>query len=80
MVNVVLKVSEKTFKVEGNIDVIEHMGNECYVHFNTMGLPFTAKIDSMDSQDLRIENKINFMFNMKSGHTFDFHCEENITL
>jgi multiple sugar transport system ATP-binding protein len=75
-----LRGDEKASKVDGIIDVIEHMGNESYVHFTSMGLEFTAKIDSMDSKNLKTEDNTNFMFNMESCHIFDFDSEENISL
>jgi multiple sugar transport system ATP-binding protein len=75
-----IKVNERASVVEGNIDIIEHMGNESYIYFNTMGLEFTSKIDSMDSKDFKTGNKENFIFNMECCHIFDFDSEENVTL
>lgn len=75
-----LKEGQSTEKVEGVIDVIEHMGNESFVYFNFAENVFTAKIDISDSRTLKPSSKEKFMFHMEDCHIFDFDSEENISL
>lgn len=75
-----LEAGESGAIVSGQIDVIEHMGNESYVYFNFGDKQFIAKLDSKDSKDLITGNSQRFMFHMDNCHIFDYDSEENITL
>lgn len=75
-----VRESEGVSLVNGNIEVIEHMGNESYVYAIKDNFQFTAKIDSTDSRDLVSGKNQKFMFHMEDCHIFDFDSEENISL
>ncbi len=66
--------------LEGRVKVLEHMGNESYVHFNAGDLNFTARIDSLKSKDLLVGRKHIFQVDMDKCHIFDYKTEENISL
>ncbi|EQB87581.1 multiple sugar transport system ATP-binding protein [Clostridium punense] len=67
-------------KISGNIDVIEHMGNESFVYFSNEELQLTAKIDSMESRNLKTGKSEDFILHLENCHIFDYESEENISL
>lgn len=75
-----LKNLGNSSKIRGNIDVIEHMGNESFVYFSKEGLQLTAKIDSMESRSLETGKVEDFIFHLGNCHIFDYESEENISL
>lgn len=75
-----LKDQENSSKVNGSIDVIEHMGNESFVYFSKGELQLTAKIDSMESRRLETGKAEDFIFHLENCHIFDYESEENISL
>ncbi|MGB3367646.1 MAG: sn-glycerol-3-phosphate ABC transporter ATP-binding protein UgpC [Acidaminobacteraceae bacterium] len=77
---ITLGSQESNNTVEGTIKVLEHMGNESYIHFSVLDHNFTARIDSLDSKDLKVGNKQIFQMDMKKCHIFDYKTEENISL
>ncbi|MFT9497858.1 ABC transporter ATP-binding protein [Anaerosolibacter sp.] len=78
--HICLGEDESAADVNGRIDVIEHMGNESLVHFYQDGLQVVAKLDSMDSKDLKPGEQSAFVFNMEKCHIFDYDSEENLSL
>ena len=77
---ITLESEKSNDTVEGTIKVLEHMGNESYIHFSVAEHNFTARIDSLDSKDLKVGNKQIFRMNMEKCHIFDYKTEENISL
>jgi len=75
-----LGAEESNDTVKGTIEVLEHMGNESYIHFKVQGLPFTSRIDSLDSKDLSVGIEQIFRMDMGKCHIFDYNTEENISL
>lgn len=71
---------ESSDTMQGTIGVLEHMGNESYIHFNVSDHQFTARIDSLDSMHLQVGNKQIFHLDMEKCHIFDYDTEENISL
>lgn len=67
-------------RVDGTVDVIEHMGNESFIYFRNSETNFIAKIDSLAAAALKINRQHSFMFHMEHCHIFDYHQEDNITL
>ncbi|WP_319518519.1 ATP-binding cassette domain-containing protein [uncultured Martelella sp.] len=57
----------------GPIRLVEHMGNEVYVHFDLEGLPFTARVPTDDAQSLDASMRgepFRFSFIMEKSHVF----------
>ncbi|MBN2897689.1 MAG: sn-glycerol-3-phosphate ABC transporter ATP-binding protein UgpC [Clostridia bacterium] len=75
-----LGAEESNDTVKGTIQVLEHMGNESYIHFDVLGNRFTSRIDSLDSKDLRVGREQIFQMDMDKCHIFDYSTEENISL
>lgn len=75
-----LEQKEASAQISGRIDVVENMGNECYVYFSFEETKLVAKIDSMKAQNLILGNQENFIIHMDNCHLFDFGSEKNITL
>lgn len=75
-----LGAEESNDTVIGTVEVLEHMGNESYIHFNVQGQQFTSRIDSLDSKDLHVGNEQIFRMDMEKCHIFDYTTEENISL
>lgn len=66
--------------INGYVEVLEHMGNESYVHFTLGKKKLVSRINSLDSQEVKIENSHLFEFCMDKCHIFDYETEQNISL
>ena len=66
--------------LQGEISVVEHMGNEEFIYFNLDGVEFTSRIEARKSENLKYGQTGEFYFNIKRAHIFDAETEENITL
>lgn len=66
--------------IEGDISIVEHMGNEEFIYFNIDGIEFTSRIEARKTEGLTHGEKGKFYFNIKRAHIFDIETEENITL
>lgn len=75
-----LGTEESNDTVKGTVEVLEHMGNESYIHFKVQGQPFTSRIDSLDSKNLSVGTEQIFRMDMEKCHLFDYSTEENISL
>ncbi len=71
---------EETVSLHGKIGVVEHMGNESFVHFNHGDMQMIAKLDSMESKDLGFGDEKDFQFHMERCHIFDYDSEVNLSL
>ena len=71
---------EETVQLKGKISVVEHMGNESFVHFSLGDMQITAKLDSMDSMGLSYDDEKHFCFHMDKCHIFDYDNELNLSL
>ena len=70
---------EKNF-LEGDISIVEHMGNEEFIYFTIDGQEFTSRIEARKSEGVQHGEKGRFFFNIKRAHIFDAETEENISL
>ena len=70
---------DKNF-LEGNISIVEHMGNEEFIYFTIDGQEFTSRIEARKSEGVQHGEKGRFFFNIKRAHIFDAETEENISL
>lgn len=75
-----LASEETNDSIVGTIGVLEHMGNESFIHFKVMDHQFTARIDSLDSKYLEVGKDQIFRMDMGKCHIFDYNTEENISL
>ena len=66
--------------LEGDVSIVEHMGNEEFIYFTIDGQQFTSRIEARKTEGLTHGSKGRFYFNMKRAHIFDAETEENITL
>lgn len=66
--------------INGYVEVLEHMGNESYIHFKLGNKKLVSRINSLDSQEVKIENGHLFEFCMDKCHIFDYETEQNISL
>ncbi len=71
---------EETNFIEGNISIVEHMGNEEFIYFSIDGQEFTSRIEARKTEGLTHGEKGRFYFNIKRAHIFDIDTEENISL
>lgn len=71
---------EETVPLKGKISVVEHMGNESFVHFSLGDMQITAKLDAMDAMGLRFDDEKDFRFHMDKCHIFDYDSELNLSL
>ena len=65
---------------QGDVKVVEQMGNEQYVHLVIEREQYTARISSEKEIHTGHGEKYNFVFDMGKCHIFDFESEENISL
>ena len=70
---------DKNF-LEGDISIVEHMGNEEFIYFTIDGQEFTSRIEARKSEGVQHGEKGRFFFNIKRAHIFDAETEENISL
>ena len=70
---------DKNF-LEGDISIVEHMGNEEFIYFTIDGQEFTSRIEARKSEGVQHGEKGKFFFNIKRAHIFDAETEENISL
>lgn len=66
--------------LEGDISVVEHMGNEEFIYFSIDGQEFISRIEARKSEGVQYGEKGRFYFNIKRAHLFDSETEENIGL
>lgn len=65
---------------EGNISVVEQMGNEEYIYFELGGYQFTSRVNVEGIVNSRLEGKQLFEFDTSKSHIFDLETEQNISL
>ncbi|HBM17125.1 MAG TPA: sugar ABC transporter ATP-binding protein [Lentisphaeria bacterium] len=65
---------------EGEITLIEKMGNESYCYFKVAGNEYVARINGEASAHLQIGDKQKFYIRMDKCHIFDAETERNISL
>ncbi|PKM94871.1 MAG: sugar ABC transporter ATP-binding protein [Firmicutes bacterium HGW-Firmicutes-1] len=66
--------------IDGYVEVIEHLGNESYIHFKLGDIKLVSRINSLDSKDIKVERSHSFKFCMEKCHVFDYESEENISI
>lgn len=66
--------------VDGQVSVVEQMGNEVFSYFTVGDIQFSSRIPSDKTGDLSHDMKYEFAFEMEKCHIFDFDSEENISL
>lgn len=64
---------------EGELTVIENMGNEKYLYFNVGGKELIARVNAPDITTADIGKSMRFNLNTEFCHVFDFYSEENLT-
>ncbi len=64
--------------IKGDVDVVEQMGNEIFVYFNTGKDQYTARLNS--GIDIRPGEGYEFSFDMAKCHVFDMETGVNVTL
>jgi len=67
---------EKSSKAECLLEVVEPMGNEIFLYFNTGGHAFVARVGAYEN--LAVGKKMEITFNMEKGHFFDPETEEHL--
>ncbi len=65
-------------KVQANVDVVEQMGNEMIVYFETQGKTFLGRLDPRTSA--KVGMQMDAAFNMANMHLFDSETDEAIWL
>ncbi|PAB59690.1 ABC transporter ATP-binding protein [Anaeromicrobium sediminis] len=75
-----LKEEGSRAKMDGLVEVLEHMGNETFIYFKLGELQITSRIDSLDSKLLKTNTKAAFYVDMDKCHIFDYDTEKNISL
>lgn len=66
--------------LNGEISIVEHMGNEEFIYFTIDGQEFTSRIEARKSEGVKHGETGKFYFNIKRAHIFDAETEENISL
>ena len=66
--------------LDGDISIVEHMGNEEFIYFTIDGQEFTSRIEARKTEGVKHGEKGKFYFNIKRAHIFDAETEENISL
>lgn len=66
--------------VEGNISVVEQMGNEEYLYFTLGNQEWICRMNIEDITEFRQKGLYNFKFNTNKCHIFDIETEENVSL
>lgn len=78
--NITVSESEDSFSKEGEINVVEQMGNEEYIYFSLNDHQFTCRLNSNFTQIKSSKTKKIFRFDTSKAHIFDAQTEENISL
>jgi multiple sugar transport system ATP-binding protein len=67
--------------VHGEVEIVEQMGNESYIHFNLSGVSLVARTAQLGSQTLQqSQDQVAFKFLLEHCHLFDLDTEQNIGL
>lgn len=64
----------------GNVSMVEHMGNEEFIHFSINQNHIISRIEARKTENLKYGQKGKFYFNVKYAHFFDIDSEKNINL
>lgn len=64
----------------GKVTVLEHMGNESFVYFSSMGQDVVARIEPEISHSLKPGNEFHYIVEADKIHVFDKDSEVNISL
>ena len=78
--NITVSEVEDSFSKEGEINVVEQMGNEEYIYFSLNDQQFTCRLNSNFTQIKSSKTKKIFRFDTSKAHIFDAQTEENISL
>ncbi|CAM3390382.1 ABC transporter ATP-binding protein [Pseudostreptobacillus hongkongensis] len=78
--NIVTTKEESSYSVEGDISVVEQMGNEEYIYFMLNGNQMTARMNVDGISDTNKQGRERFYFDTSRSHIFDIETEENISL
>ena len=78
--NISVSEVEDSFSKEGEINVVEQMGNEEYIYFSLNDQQFTCRLNSNFTQIKSSKTKKIFRFDTSKAHIFDAQTEENISL
>jgi multiple sugar transport system ATP-binding protein len=62
--------------VAATIEVVEPMGAEVYVHLNTGGHSFVARVDSHEK--IEVGQRLDIVFDMRKSHFFDAQTEQAV--
>ncbi|MCT4633092.1 MAG: sn-glycerol-3-phosphate ABC transporter ATP-binding protein UgpC [Firmicutes bacterium] len=65
---------------KGKVTVLEHMGNESFVYFTSMGQELIARIQAEISHKLKPGSEFNYQVESDKIHVFDELSEVNISL
>lgn len=65
---------------EGELTVVENMGNEKYLYFKIGGKELIARVNNQDITTSDIGKKFRFNLNTEFCHIFDFISEQNLTI
>lgn len=71
---------EKLNFIEGEVNLVENMGNEEFIYFVIDGIEFTSRLEASKSENIKYGEKGKFFFDVKKGHIFDGESEINLTL
>ena len=66
--------------LEGELTVVEIMGNEKYLYFKVGAHEMIARVADQTISTSDIGSKIRFKFNIEPCHLFDMETDENLTL
>lgn len=66
--------------IEGNVSVVEQMGNEEYIYFNLGNAQWTCRMSVESNQELKKVGVQRFKFDTTKCHIFDIDTEENVSL
>ncbi|WP_375749340.1 ABC transporter ATP-binding protein [Vibrio sp. HN007] len=71
--------NEELNTFEGELTVVENMGNEKYLYFNVDGKEIIARVADQTITTADIGKKLRINLNTAFCHVFDFDTEENLT-
>ncbi|MDP8040567.1 hypothetical protein QJU73_10785 [Pasteurella atlantica] len=66
--------------IEGDITVVEQMGNEEYIYFNIGTTQWICRMNVDGEKNLRRAGCCEFIFNTAKCHIFDKETEQNVSL
>ena len=72
------KTASDTNNIRANVEVVEQMGSEMYVHLNIEETTVMARVDA--HEQLEANQDMEVVFNMSKCHFFDPVTEKNLTL